>query len=850
MSKLAKKTSTSKPFLSGPLLWAVGIGLAALGLVFGYFLWDIVTPNLSGLAFAAVALTGLPLAMAVFNSKREWPFFFLFLWITAYYFSRFIFGGGMLFGTDTMGLGYFAHNFYREHILSFGSYPLWENLLHGGMPFHEGMHGDVLYPTRILELILPLPYALGIRYVLHICLAGFFMFGFLRSLKLCRGSAFFGGLAYSFGPFFLSYIYAGHDGKMFVITLLPLAFWALETALKSGRLWRYLLFGLTYSLMVLSAHMQMAYFAAWGIGSYFVFRVIRMIIAKKNLKLPARHVAVFVVAILIGLAITTLQIYPPFKYLGEHSQRTQRTEESGYAWSTSWSLHPEEIGGLFVPEFAGINIGQTNTYWGRNAFKLNSDYFGIIVLILALGAVILLRSPRTWFFMGLGVFSTVFALGATTPLFKLFYAVIPQVKKFRGPSMLIFLAAFSAVVLSAEMICALRDAEKRQLLFKRGLSVYLAVIGVALALKALLFTVAGKAILGLYSSIVYSGIPQTARATMEANAGTIAGAMWLAVIVLGIALGAYYLSMKGRLGAGTALTLICLASLFDVWRIDRPFVEIIEPEQYFQATPATNFLKTEYAKKPFRVLVTPGAFQDSYLATHGLEEVVFGVGHGNQLRTFDEFIDRNNNSRNLLSRAGMMLLNTDYIAIRGREIDGFQLAFKEGNLNIYKNNMSLPRAFSVYNWRSVASPDEARQAVFSDQFNPALSAVVEGTVELQPASAEDSTLFPSVGIISGKKPEEFEVKIDMAREGLLILCDNWYPEWRAFEGDKELPILRANGTFRAVPLTSGNHAVRFEFEGKLVKKSLMISLAAVLAWVLLFALSLFFEKRGVKEVDA
>ncbi|HHS50627.1 MAG TPA: hypothetical protein ENN07_05875 [candidate division Zixibacteria bacterium] len=841
--------SAEGPAISNNLLWAAGVSLALIGVLFGYFLWDIESPIVAGLLFALVALTGVPLAMAMFRSKREWPFVFFFLWITTFFFSKFIFGGGMLFGTDTLGLGYFAHNYFKEHIAQFGSYPLWQNLLHGGMPFHAGLHGDVLYPTRLLELGLPLHYALGIRLILHVWLAGFFMFGFLRSLKLCKGAAFFGGLAYMFGPFFVSLIYAGHDGKMFITALLPLSMWALESALNDRKLWRYLLFGLTYSLMVITAHMQMAYFAAWLIGAYFVFRVLRMLIKERSIKDAGLHVGAFVLVIFIALMITFLQIYPPLVYLANYSQRTVRTEAEGWEFSTSWSLHPEEIGGLFVPEFAGLSVGKFNTYWGRNHFKLNSDYFGIIVIMLALGAVVLLRTPRTWFFFGMGVFSTIFALGANTPFFRLFYAVIPQVNKFRAPSMIIFLAAFSAVVLSAEMISALRDEEQRKLLMGRGLMIFAAIAGALFFLKALLMGVAGDGMLKLYRMIFYSGIAPDKLAVMEASKGHIAAGFWIAFVVLAIGLGAYVLAMRKKLTPALALGVISVALLFDAFRVNKPFVEIVDHNNYFAASGGVNFLKAEYDKRPFRVIVFPNAYQDSYLGTHGIEEVVPTVGHGNQLRTFDEFIDRHGGARNLLHPVGMALLNADYLAIRGQEVDQFPLAYQEGNVRLYRNPMSFPRAFPVYNWRSVESPEDARRITFSQGFNPAMTAVVEGEPPIAQNPVTDTVFIPNAAKIIGDHPENFDVQVNMENEGLLILCDNYYYEWKAFEGDRELPIYRAYGTFRAVPLERGAHTVNFRYEGRTFKKALNVSLLSILAWVLLFALSLFVHIRNRREGD-
>ena len=846
MSK-RNKVSKNESGISTKLLWIAGVPLAALGILMGYFIWDISSPVGAGFAFLAAALTGIPLAMAIFRNRRDIAFLAIFAWATMLFFARFLFGGGMLFGTDMMGLGYFAHDFYKNYILEFGSYPLWEPLLHGGMPFHAGMHGDVLYPTRIFELLMPLHYALGFKLVFHVWLAGFFMFGFLRRLKLGRGASLFGGLAYMFGPFFISYLYAGQDAKMFVITLLPLAFWALEAALEDGKLWRYLLFGGVYTLMVYSPHMQMAYFASWGIGAYFVFRIIRMLVKKRGIGVAGKHVGAFVLAVVLAIAISALQIYPPFKYLGNYSQRTQRTESQGYDWATSWSLHPEEMGSLVIPEFAGVNLGRINTYWGRNAFKINSDYFGIIVLILAIGAVVLLRKPRTWFFMGVGVFASIYALGAETPFFRLFYLLIPQVKKFRGPSMIIYLAAFSAVVLAAMVVEGLKNKDRRELLNRRGFKTFAIIVLGLFGLRALLCSVAGSGILKSYASLFYSGIDAQKKALMLQNLSNIVRGNWLALLVLRISLGALWANFKGKLRARTALILIILPAMFDLWRVDRPFVEIVDPDNHFRTTPSVEWLKDKYEEDYFRVLVAPRAFNDTYLASHGLEEVVFGVGHGNQLRTFDQFIGRTTGSRRLLSKPALGLLNIGYIAIRGQKMGSMPVAYSEGNLTIHSNPLMLPRAFPVYDWVTVDSPEKARQLVFSPDFPYDRKLAVEGEPPFSPTPITDSLYRPKSARKIPGDIEDFEVEVNMERDGLLFLSENWYPEWKAFENGEELPIYRADGSFRAVPLERGRHKVRFHFTGALFRKSLLVTLISMGAWIILFTASIVLTRRSAAD---
>ncbi len=44
-----------------------------------------------------------------------------------------------------------------------------------------------------------------------------------------------------------------------------------------------------------------------------------------------------------------------------------------------------------------------------------------------------------------------------------------------------------------------------------------------------------------------------------------------------------------------------------------------------------------------------------------------------------------------------------------------------------------------------------------------------------------------------------------------MLLDRWYPGWRATVNGVDVPILRANGVFRAVEIPGGEADVEFRF---------------------------------------
>ncbi|MGH7505271.1 MAG: hypothetical protein ACRELX_06455, partial [Longimicrobiales bacterium] len=337
-----------------------------------------------------------------------------------------------------------------------GSFPLWDPLLFGGLPFVEGMHGDIFYPPSLALFFLDARAMWTWKMALHVFLAGMFTYLWLRGLGLRRGPAFFGGLVFMMGADLVSLVYPGGDGKLFVSALAPLVFWLAERAVRSRRIGDFAFFALGIALVVFTSHMQLAYFTVWGVSLYFFFRLAQIWRAERSAAIAGRLLGLYTLAGVLGVAAAAVQFLPPLEYLREWSHRAEKTvaaqDENAYEYSTTYSLHAEEIASLVVPEFVGDNV-QTevragNTYWGRNPFKINHEYAGLVPLLLAPLLFLRRREPRTWFFTALAVLSLLYALGADTPAFRLFY-LIPGVSLFRAPSLIIFLYGLSVATLGA-----------------------------------------------------------------------------------------------------------------------------------------------------------------------------------------------------------------------------------------------------------------------------------------------------------------------------------------------------------------------------------------------------------------
>ncbi len=159
--------------------------------------------------------------------------------------------------------------------------------------------------------------------------------------------------------------------------------------------------------------------------------------------------------------------------------------------------------------------------------------------------------------------------------------------------------------------------------------------------------------------------------------------------------------------------------------------------------------------------------------------------------------------------------------------DGRFRVVHSGDVKIYENLDSLPRAFVVH--RARVLDDEAAIAAMQDPaFRPENEVILasgeHGLVSHD--GAEDD----EVAILS-YEPERVVISADLAADGYLVLTDAYYPGWRALVDGLETSIYRANLLFRAVYLPAGQHRVEFIYDPLSFKLGAAISLVALLALV-------------------
>src|SRR5881296_1655288 len=342
--------------------------------------------------------------------------------------------------SDQYAAGYAFRAWGAEWWHRLGHVPLWNPELFGGLPFVAAGHGDIFYPTSFLRLVLPVETVVNVNFVLHFILAGVFTYLLLRRLHVSWTGSVIAGLAYELSGLIASYPSPGHDGKLFASAALPLAFLALVMALRDKRWEGYALLAIAVALSLLG-HFQIAYYLLIAAGLFAIYLTFGENTSEPGAQKYLRLVFTLG-AVLLGFGLAAIQLLPFIQYI-PFSPRAQGYH--GFEGSTSFAIPWAHVPEFVLKHFAGSR----ETYWGPNVVKLHSEYLGLpVVALAALGALASERRRLVLWVGGLGLLFLLVSLGAGTPFYRVWWAVMPLVKKTRAPGMAFFVVAFVVALLA------------------------------------------------------------------------------------------------------------------------------------------------------------------------------------------------------------------------------------------------------------------------------------------------------------------------------------------------------------------------------------------------------------------
>src|SRR5687768_471237 len=323
-----------------------------------------------------------------------------------------------------------------------GGFPHWNPYILGGIPFIAAQHGDIFYPTFLLRTFLPADVTLTWSFGLHFFLCGLFTYGLMRALKFGFVPSLLAGLAYMLSGQITSLVSPGHDGKVYVSTIAPLILWMVLLGMRDGRIWAWGMVALATGLSILSPHFQMTYYLGLLTIGFTLFLAFHKGEWQLEPRVRLTRLGLAAAAAALGFLIASIHFLPFFEYI-PFSPRAEGGR--GYEYATSYSMPPEELFNIYLPQFSGI----LDAYWGRTFFKLHGEYVGAAVLVLAgLAFANPDRRRLRWFWIGAIILTLLVAFGGYTPFYRLVYE-LPMMSVVRAPNMSFFVATLAVAGLTA-----------------------------------------------------------------------------------------------------------------------------------------------------------------------------------------------------------------------------------------------------------------------------------------------------------------------------------------------------------------------------------------------------------------
>ncbi len=700
---------------------------------------------------------------------------------------------------DSLGQ-YFPWRDFAARVFQSGYIPLWNPFQFCGLPFLANSQSALFYPLNLIFWLTDTRRAFGLSGFLHLALAGWFTYLFLRAVRLRRFGATVGAVTFALNGYFLTWIFLPTVVSSAI--WLPLALLFAEKFFRRGKPAFAVGAGAAVGLSALAGHPQIFLLCTLFFGFYFIARGIFL---KQWLRLAGGILLTGGFAALLAV----VQLLPLAELL-RFSHRAPSAGAERYDFYLSWALPWHNLVTLLLPDFFG-NPG-TATFWGKGNYAEFCAYAGILPFALALIAVRYGRGFHARFF---AIFAAVWLLCALgTPLNWFFFHFIPGMSRAGSPARLLLLYLSSVAFLAgigANWVTQAYSEKGAAWLRPRLLAVILVVAILAVGLAFF-----SRALLPYSGEFTLQDVFGDAKPNI-----TLLGSICLVSIILIFAMGARSRQVRNAL-AGAVVFLIVADLLIFGFR----YIRTSPRAEVFPSTGVTRFLQENADGGRFLAL-SPEPLEEAWPASDLPEAVYLLRG----MRPFPRALLPPNSAmvyslRDVLGYDSVYLAN--YRALVG-ELEGRDPS-PAANGNLLLASSARRDMLPLFGVRYLLSlvPLEGRdlRLVYDGEVK-----VYEVISAVSRAWAADGSFSPGVAMGEAEIVEDginhVRVEASLTTDGYLVLADAFYPGWHAFVGGQEMEIIRANGAFRAVALPAGSHQVDFHYRPAVFKIGLFAFLLAL-----------------------
>ena len=743
--------------------------------------------------------------------------------------------------------------------------PYWTNSAFGGMPTYQL---GAKYPHDFIGAIdnvlrfLPRPADYLFLYFL-----GFY--GLLLVLKVDPLKAFFGALAFGFSTYLIIILGVGHNAKAHAIGYMPLVIAGFIMVFQKKYIWGGLLAMFAVALEINANHFQMTYYLLIFLlllSAYYTYQSI----IEKEYKSLFTSFGILAIAGIFAIGANATNIlatseYADFstrgksdltynpdgsKIIGNSALSRDYITEYSYGIAESFNLIAPRLFGGSNSEKLGENSSSYDfvskqgatasqakdftsnlpTYWGDQPIVAAPAYIGSVVFFLAIVCLFTDNRKIKYVFLSGAIVALILSWGKNFPLVTNFFIdTIPMYNKFRAVSSIQVVLELCFPVLAIMGLQSFFKLDK-ELQFKalwQSAAVGIGLVALLFICKSMFSFVGGN------DELYIQQYGQMGRPFIDAlredrrtmfSADLLRSGFFMCVVA-----GLFWMTIKNKLAQNTAIILIGLIMVGDLFFIDKnyldgkSFVSAREVEVPFQEKPAdTQILQDTTHYRVFEVSGSLSSARASYF--HKSIGGYSAVKPRRMQQLFDYQIAKNNIEI-------LNMLNVKYLIQTDKDGKEFPVQNPGANGN----------AWFVSQVKSVNSADEEMKAL--DKLN-SMNVAIINTKDFDikdKAFAKDSAATIKLDLY---KPNHLKYTSNNANKGLAVFSEIYYKNgWNAYIDGKEIGIFRADYTLRALEIPAGKHIIEFKFEPQVVKTGSTIVLISSIGMLLLLIGGIFFERK-------
>ncbi len=681
------------------------------------------------------------------------------------------------------------------------SVPLWNPYSFSGTPHLANYQSAAFSITNLFFFVFDFNNAWSLSILIQPLLAGIFMYLFIRSLRLSVWAGIIASVSFMFSGFITTWMSWGT--LSLAISFLPLALFSIEKYFETKKTVYLLLLFLSIPLSFFSGHFQTSLYLLSFTFAYLIFKLIQT----KNKK---AFITSLVFTILGVLAIS-IQIIPSIElYL--NAPRSSSFEKIN-------TIPFHQLATILSPDLFGNPVTRNNFLGHYIEWNMFAGSATFLISLYALSK----RSRTTLFFIIMAVASLLLSLD--TPIIDAFVSFKIPVLSTSSLSRILCIFSFSICVLAAFGI----DKIKNDLENKKFKTIFIWIFSILTIVSILWIYVLGKFINPEFLLI----------AKRNLTLPTILSISLIFSVLIGL--------RKEFIKIG--FLLILALTIIDMLRFSTKWQPFESKELAYTKTPIVKEL-SELDKKSR--IITPFGEECStyfnYQTAEGYDPLYIG--------SYGEFVKSMNHGKlQDADRLGAYLpeegiyfpkvidfLGIRYIVQKKSDLGKpwafqfnnyndkkFKLIYEDKDFQIFENYEVLPKAFLVGKHIVEANKQNVFNKIYSENFNFKNNVILKKDPKVKVGEGNVN----KVEIIKYSQ-NKILISTRSDTEKILVISDNFYPGWIAKINGKNTEIIRANYTFRAVPVPKGNNEVEISYEPKSFKAGFTISsLSASLAFLIL-----------------